>query len=124
MTISNSPKSNPAQADAQDIDAAATQPDAMKKVSVVIAGKTYPINCPADGEEELRAATFYINNFIHDIKQGAPNLSPENLLVLCCLNLYSKIHDQQKTDNNQRQLSQEAGVLLDKILQDARSILN
>lgn len=122
MTNSNPANSN--SADATDLDTASHQPEPMKKVSIVIAGKTYPINCPVDGEEELRAAAFYINNFIHEIKQDAPNLSPENLLVLCCLNLYEKIHTQQKTDSTQRQLSQEANVLLDKILQDARSILN
>ena len=97
---------------------------AIKKVDVVICGKPYTINCPVNEEEELHAAIAYINEFLTGIKKEAPNLNQENLLVLCCLNLYSKIHEQQQTDNSQKQVSQESTTLLDKILKDAKSILS
>ena len=55
----------------------------MKKVDIVIAGNTYQIYCPINEEEALRSAVYVINNAVLDIKAQAPNLSQENLLVLC-----------------------------------------
>lgn len=101
----------------------AEKPTPMKKVNVVIAGKHYPINCPANEEDELRAAVFYINNFIHGIQQDAPHLNQENLLVLCCLNLYEQINAQKQSNQDQLQSSQEADVLLNKILKEAQSLV-
>ncbi|WP_201527366.1 MULTISPECIES: cell division protein ZapA [Psychrobacter] len=95
----------------------------MKKVDIVIAGVTYQIYCPINEEEELRSAVYYINNFVLDIKQEAPNLPQENLLVLCCLNLYEKIHSQNKTDADHRHKTEQSVALLNKIMQDAQSIL-
>lgn len=102
--------------------AAATKP-AMKKVDIVIAGITYQIYCPVDEEAELRSAVYYINNFILDIKKDSPSLGQENLLVLCCLNLYEKIHSNDKANNANKQQSKQAEALLGKIMQDAQSIL-
>jgi len=95
----------------------------MKKVDIVIAGVTYQIYCPVNEEAELRSAVYYINDFILNIKREAPNLGQENLLVLCCLNLYEKIHTHKKTDDETAQASKQAGVLLSKIMKDAQSIL-
>lgn len=95
----------------------------MKKVDIVIAGVTYQIYCPADEEAELRSAVYYINDFLLNIKRDAPNLSQENLLVLCCLNLYEKIHAHKKTDDETAQASKQAEALLSKIMKDAQSIL-
>lgn len=95
----------------------------MKKVDIVIAGVTYQIYCPVNEEAELRSAVYYINDFILNIKREAPNLGQENLLVLCCLNLYEKIHTHKKTDDETAQASKQARVLLSKIMKDAQSIL-
>ena len=115
-----SPHQEPIQQGTADHEAAPTE---IKKVTIHIAGKSYSINCPANEEAELRAAVFYINNFVLDIKKDAPQLNQENLLVLCCLNLYEKIHEQQQSDSSQRQISKEADQLLNKILKDAESIV-
>ncbi len=101
---------------------AASKPQ-MKKVDIVIAGVTYQIYCPADEEAELRSAVYYINDFLLNIKKDAPNLSQENLLVLCCLNLYEKIHAHKKTDDETAQASKQAEALLSKIMKDTQSIL-
>lgn len=95
----------------------------MKKVDIVIAGITYQIYCPVHEEAELRSAVYYINNFLLDIKKGAPSLSQENLLVLCCLNLYEKIHTQTKASDDAAQASKQAEMLLSKIMKDAQSVL-
>lgn len=105
------------------VQATETTVQAMKKVDIVIAGVTYQIYCPVNEEEELRSAVYYINNFVLDIKQDAPNLPQENLLVLCCLNLFEKINSQQKNDENRRYEAEKAALLLNKIVLDAQSIL-
>ncbi|MGM8897458.1 MULTISPECIES: cell division protein ZapA [unclassified Psychrobacter] len=101
----------------------ATLEPEMKKVDIVIAGVTYQIYCPANEEAELRSAVYYINDFLLNIKKDAPNLSQENLLVLCCLNLYEKIHAHKKSDDETAQASKQAEALLRKIMKDAQSIL-
>ena len=100
-----------------------TPEPAVKKVDIVIAGITYQIYCPINEEQELRSAVYFINNSVLDIKKQAPNLTQENMLVLCCLNLFEKMHSQQKTDEKQRLETEQSVLLLNKILQDAQSVL-
>ena len=95
----------------------------MKKVDIVIAGVTYPIFCPVHEEEELRSAVYHINNSALDIKKAAPNLTQENLLVLCCLNLYETINSNKKSENKRRNDNGKTEALINKIMQDAQSIL-
>ncbi|MEN6669314.1 cell division protein ZapA [Psychrobacter sp. B38] len=95
----------------------------IKKVDIAIAGVTYPIYCPVHEQEELRSAVAYINNYALDLRQDAPSLSQENLLVLCCLNLYEKIHANQRSDEDRVQNDKQSEALLNKIMKDAQSIL-
>ena len=95
----------------------------MKKVDIVIAGNTYQIYCPINEEEALRSAVYVINNAVLDIKAQAPNLSQENLLVLCCLNLQEKIHNQQKDVEQHYHNAEQSEMLLNKIIEDAESVL-
>lgn len=95
----------------------------VKRINITIAGTTYGIFCPVNEEEELRSAVYYINNFALDIKNNAPNLNQENLLILTCLNLYEKIHANDKSDVERKQESSQSETLLNKIMQDAQSIL-
>ena len=102
--------------------ASAPEPQ-IKKVHVALAGVTYPINCPAHEQEELHSAVSYINNYALDLKRDAPSLSQESLLVLCCLNLYEKIHANQRSEEDRLQQSKQSEALLNKIMKDAHSIL-
>lgn len=95
----------------------------LKKVDIVIAGIAYQIYCPVHEEEELRSAVYYINNFVLDIKKDATNLGQEKLLLLCCLDLYEKIHAHKKTNDNHQHENQQSEALLRKIITDAQSIL-
>ncbi|MBH0085530.1 cell division protein ZapA [Psychrobacter sp. SCQQ22] len=107
----------------------ATQPNAkvaepqIKKVDIAIAGVNYPIYCPVHEQEELHSAVSYINNYALDLKRDAPSLSQENLLVLCCLSLYEKIHANQRTSEDRLQQDKQSEALLNKIMKDAQSIL-
>ena len=102
--------------------ASAPEPQ-IKKVDVAIAGVTYPIYCPVHEQEELHSAVSYINNYALDLKRDAPSLSQESLLVLCCLNLYEKIHANQRSEEDRLQQSKQSEALLNKIMKDAHSVL-
>lgn len=95
----------------------------IKKVDIAIAGVTYPIFCPVHEQEELLSAVSYINNYALDLKRDAPSLSQESILVLCCLNLYEKIHANQRSDEDRLQQEKQSQALLNKIMKDAHSIL-
>ena len=95
----------------------------IKKVDVAIAGVTYPIYCPVHEQEELHSAVSYINNYALDLKRDAPSLSQESILVLCCLNLYEKIHANQRNEEDRLQQSKQSEALINKIMKDAHSIL-
>lgn len=118
--------------DSQELEASTTESDQaddetpepqMKKVDIVIAGNTYQIYCPINEEEALRSAVYVINNAVLDIKEQAPNLSQENLLVLCCLNLQEKLHNQQKDVEQHYHNAEQSEMLLNKIIEDAESVL-
>lgn len=94
-----------------------------KKVDIVIAGNTYTINCPIDEENALHEAADYIHQFILELRKDAPHLSHEDLLVLCCLNLYEKIQEQKTINQQQQKEQQSASTILEKIIKDAKNIL-
>lgn len=95
----------------------------LKKVDIIIAGVRYSVMCPIHEEEELRSAVYYINNFAMDIKNSAPSISQENLLVLSCLNLFEKISSQEKMASHNKNNNQESEALLNKLIEDAESML-
>lgn len=122
VTSSNELKIADKTANNSKIPEKAAEPQ-MKMVNIVIADATYGIFCPVHEEEELRSAVHYINNFALDIKKDAPKLSQEDLLVLSCLNLYEKIHDNNKLEADRKQQNDQTEALLNKVIKDAQSIL-
>ena len=128
----NSTNTNNSTVNSSTVNSSAARPAAkatsapepqIKKVDVAIAGVTYPIYCPVHEQEELHSAVSYINNYALDLKRDAPSLSQESLLVLCCLNLYEKIHANQRSEEDRLQQSKQSEALLNKIMKDAHSIL-
>ncbi|WP_201628245.1 cell division protein ZapA [Psychrobacter maritimus] len=128
----NSASANSTTTNSSTVNSSAARPAAkptstpepqIKKVDVAIAGVTYPIYCPVHEQEELHSAVSYINNYALDLKRDAPSLSQESLLVLCCLNLYEKIHANQRSEEDRLQQSKQSEALLNKIMKDAHSIL-
>ena len=120
---SNSNKTNNSTVNSSAAKPISTPEPQIKKVDVAIAGVTYPIYCPVHEQEELHSAVSYINNYALDLKRDAPSLSQESLLVLCCLNLYEKIHANQRNEEDSLQQSKQSEALINKIMKDAHSIL-
>ena len=100
--------------DEQDIE---TEPE-FTAVDIKILNKNYTINCPVGEEAELLDANDFINTFIDDIRSQAPQLGHENLLVLCCLNLYEKLQRAQSETSDSEQGIEQANQLLDQMLED------
>ena len=119
----NSNKTNNSTVNSSAAKPVSTPEPQIKKVDVAIAGVTYPIYCPVHEQEELHSAVSYINNYALDLKRDAPSLSQESLLVLCCLNLYEKIHANQRNEEDHLQQSKQSEALINKIMKDAHSIL-
>ena len=119
----NSNKTNNGTVNSSAAKPVSTPEPQIKKVDVAIAGVTYPIYCPVHEQEELHSAVSYINNYALDLKRDAPSLSQESLLVLCCLNLYEKIHANQRNEEDRLQQSKQSEALINKIMKDAHSIL-
>ena len=119
----NSNKTNNSTVNSSAAKPISTPEPQIKKVDVAIAGVTYPIYCPVHEQEELHSAVSYINNYALDLKRDAPSLSQESLLVLCCLNLYEKIHANQRNEEDHLQQSKQSEALINKIMKDAHSIL-
>lgn len=88
--------------------------ESMKKVDILINGRSYTINCPASEEPALQRATSYINQFIKDVRRQAPQLPQEELLVLCALTLFENSEKLQRYQQNETQ----AQEMLDNMLQD------
>lgn len=120
---SNSNKTNNSTVNSSAAKPVSIPEQQIKKVDVAIAGVTYPIYCPVHEQEELHSAVSYINNYALDLKRDAPSLSQESLLVLCCLNLYEKIHANQRNEEDRLQQSKQSEALINKIMKDAHSIL-
>jgi cell division protein ZapA len=118
--MSTNTQSNAARPDAKVTSAPEPQ---IKKVDIAIAGVTYPIYCPVHEQEELHAAVSYINDFALNLKRDAPSLSQESLLVLSCLNLYEKIQTHERNAEDRTQQDKQSVALLNKVIQDAHSIL-
>ena len=91
-------------------------------VKISIMGKTYTITCPEDEQDELQTASRYIDNFVQDIRNQAPHLSHENLLVLCCLNLYAESQGHQQTAKRASEEAKQIHTLLDKVLSEMQAL--
>ncbi len=96
----------------------------MRTVDVVVAGSTYPVNCPVGEKEELDKVVLYINHFSRDIRKSAPSLNHENILVLCCLNMYEEMKQHRNAQASIRHQDKKVQELLDRITEDAESILD
>lgn len=87
-------------------------------IDISILDKNYTINCPVGEEQELFAASDFINNFIEDLRAQAPQLPHENLLVLCCLNLYEKLQQSKNHAIANEQSIEQANQLIEQMIQD------
>lgn len=97
----------------------------FESVSINIAGMTHRINCPSDDVANLEASADHLNQKIRDLRQAIKSKSPSNeeLLVLICLELHDKLKSLEKQHSSNTDEKEQERLLLDKILQEARSIL-
>lgn len=97
----------------------------FKAVDLNIAGTNHRINCPADEVSQLEKAGEFINDKIREIRHETKgkNLSNEELLVLICLELYDVQESLRAERRNQLSDNERARALIEKINENARSVL-
>ncbi|WP_019672252.1 cell division protein ZapA [Psychrobacter lutiphocae] len=107
---------------AEDKDAEDNPESAYTTVSIDILGRSYNINCPVGEEDELVLATKDINTFLNDLREKMPHIGYENLLVLCCLNLFNRLQQKDKDANAHASANhataEQAQQLIDKMIAD------
>lgn len=86
----------------------------IKKVDILINGRSYTINCPESEEPALQRAASYINQFMQDVRRQAPQLPQEELLVLCALTLFEKSESLQQY----QQTESDAQAMVHTMLED------
>ncbi|PNK61280.1 cell division protein ZapA [Psychrobacter sp. FDAARGOS_221] len=95
-------------------------------VNINILGRSYNINCPVGEEQELALATNHINDFIGNIRDQAPQVGYENLLVLCCLDLFGKVQQASKTADasalEHSTTAEHANQLIEKMIEEMQAI--
>ena len=87
----------------------------IKKVDILINGRSYTINCPESEEPALQRAASYVNQFIKDVRQQAPQLPQEELLVLCALTLFEKSENLQHYQDTHTQAQELVGNMLEDV---------
>lgn len=98
---------------------------AFKAINLNIAGTNHRINCPIDELAQLERAGEFINDKIREIRHDTKgkNLSNEELLVLICLELYDSQESLRVERRNQLSDNERARALIEKINENARSVL-
>lgn len=98
---------------------------AFKTINLNIAGTNHRINCPIDELAQLERAGEFINDKIREIRHDTKgkNLSNEELLVLICLELYDSQESLRVERRNQLSDNERARALIEKINENARSVL-
>lgn len=98
---------------------------AFKAINLNIAGTNHRINCPVEEVAQLERAGEFINDKIREIRHDTKgkNLSNEELLVLICLELYDSQESLRVERRNQLSDNERARALIEKINENARSVL-
>lgn len=90
----------------------------IKKVDILINGRSYTINCPESEEPALQRAASYINQFMQDVRRQAPQLPQEELLVLCALTLFEKSESLQ----HYQQIESDAQEMVHNMLEEVSGL--
>lgn len=59
----------------------------VRRITINIAGRVYPLNVPAAEEETLRKVGKLIENMIKDFEQNFDVRDKQDALAMCCLKL-------------------------------------
>ncbi|MDR2206785.1 MAG: cell division protein ZapA [Flavobacteriaceae bacterium] len=93
-----------------------------RRITINIAGRTYPLNVSATEEETLRKVGKQIENMIKEFEAGHDVRDKQDALAMCALKLganaeFSKLGNEQNTQNSGERLKQ-----LNQILEELESL--
>lgn len=89
-----------------------------RRITIVIAGRSYPLNVPATEEETLRKVGKQIENMIKDFEQNFDVRDKQDALAMCCLKLGTNAEISSLTNEKNINASNERLMKINQLLEE------
>ena len=90
----------------------------VRRITINIAGRTYPLNVPASEEETLRKVGKQIENMIKDFEANFDVRDKQDALAMCALRLGTNAEVAQINNEKNINASNERVQKLNQLLED------
>ncbi|MGC4129409.1 MAG: cell division protein ZapA [Bergeyella sp.] len=90
----------------------------MRRITIVIAGRTYPLNVPADEEETLRKVGRQIEDMIKNFEASFDVKDKQDALAMCALKLGANAEVAGLSATKNIETSNERLKYLSRLLED------
>ena len=90
----------------------------VRRITINIAGRTYPLNVPASEEETLRKVGKQIENMIKDFEANFDVRDKQDALAMCALKLGTNAEVAQINNEKNINASNERVQKLNQLLED------
>lgn len=93
-----------------------------RRITINIAGRTYPLNVPAAEEETLRKVGRQIENMIKDFEANFDVRDKQDALAMCALKLGASAEVQKITNENNIKASNERVENINRLLANLENL--
>ncbi len=90
----------------------------VRRITINIAGRIYPLNVPSAEEETLRKVGKQIENMIKDFEQNFDVRDKQDALAMCCLKLGTNAEISSLTNEKNINASNERLVKINQLLEE------
>ena len=90
----------------------------VRRITINIAGRTYPLNVPASEEEALRKVGKQIENMIKDFEQNFDVRDKQDAIAMCALKLGTNAEVAQLSNEKNINSSNERLVRINQMLEE------
>ncbi len=88
----------------------------VRRITITIAGRNYPLNVPAAEEETLRKVGKQIEAMIKDFEQNFDVRDKQDALAMCCLKMGTNVEVAQLTNEKNINAANERLKSINQIL--------
>jgi len=90
----------------------------VRRITINIAGRIYPLNVPSAEEETLRKVGKQIENIIKDFEQNFDVRDKQDALAMCCLKLGTNAEISSLTNEKNINASNERLMKINQLLEE------
>ncbi len=90
----------------------------VRRITINIAGRIYPLNVPSAEEETLRKVGKQIENMIKDFEQNFDVRDKQDALAMCCLKLGTNAEISSLTNEKNINASNERLMKINQLLEE------